>query len=305
MTFISYSKNQEDFLLWRALRDCGPGFYIDIGAQDAVSDSATKGFYNMGWRGINVEPVKEHFEKIQHERSRDINLNIAIGAENGTTTHYRIKKSEGVSTLMSDYVQKYLATYSNLEKIEVPLKTLAEICEAHVDQEIHFLKIDVEGAEKAVLEGADFKRHRPWILLIRSIEPGSTDPAFAAWEPLLLNAEYSFVHFDGQYRFYLSNEKFNLLSQHFIMPPNSFDGYEKFSRIVLENALNAAHNEKNILNQRMSEAETKYVEIVNSFWWKITLPARLFGSRIPLRFRRIMRRGIKLTGNIFTRLKKR
>jgi len=40
----------------------------------------------------------------------------------------------------------------------VQVLTLAEVCEAYAAEPIHFLKVDCEGAERAVLQGADFTR---------------------------------------------------------------------------------------------------------------------------------------------------
>jgi hypothetical protein len=56
MPFISYGQNSEDVVLWRALRDIGTGFYVDVGAGDPKEDSVTHAFYERGWSGINIEP---------------------------------------------------------------------------------------------------------------------------------------------------------------------------------------------------------------------------------------------------------
>ena len=45
MNFVSYAQNFEDVLLWRALRDIEHGFYVDVGAQDPVTDSVSLSFY--------------------------------------------------------------------------------------------------------------------------------------------------------------------------------------------------------------------------------------------------------------------
>jgi hypothetical protein len=44
MQLISYSQNNEDILLWRALKNVEKGFYIDVGANHPVDDSVTKLF---------------------------------------------------------------------------------------------------------------------------------------------------------------------------------------------------------------------------------------------------------------------
>ena len=56
----SYAQNFEDVILWRALKDVDRGFYVDIGAQDPITDSVSLCFYEAGWRGVHVEP-SPHF----------------------------------------------------------------------------------------------------------------------------------------------------------------------------------------------------------------------------------------------------
>lgn len=78
MTFISYAQNFEDVLINRVFKHKAKGFYIDVGALHPTIDSVTKAFYDIGWSGINIEPIKEYYELVQEERPRDINLNIAL-----------------------------------------------------------------------------------------------------------------------------------------------------------------------------------------------------------------------------------
>jgi len=63
MTFISYAQNMEDVMLYRALKNIHQGFYIDVGAGDPTIDSVAKAFYDMGWSGINIEPVEAYFRE--------------------------------------------------------------------------------------------------------------------------------------------------------------------------------------------------------------------------------------------------
>jgi hypothetical protein len=79
-TFISYARNQEDVMLYRAFRNLKQGFYIDVGAQDPVINSVTKAFYDLGWHGINIARDEKYCQKLQSERSRDINLTSAPGS---------------------------------------------------------------------------------------------------------------------------------------------------------------------------------------------------------------------------------
>src|SRR5437763_9451230 len=104
MNFVSYAQNQEDVMLYRALRDVRQGFYIDVGAQDPVTDSVTKAFYDRGWHGINIEPNDEYFQKLLSERPHDVNLATAVGKETGVVTFYEVVHT-GLSTTNPGYAQ--------------------------------------------------------------------------------------------------------------------------------------------------------------------------------------------------------
>ena len=233
MTFISYAQNLEDVMLWRVLHDFGPGFYVDVGACDPVADSVTKAFYDAGWHGINIEPMDVAFERVAVAREKDINLKVALGAQQGKITFYSVDEGNGLSTSVEALATKYIKEGRKVDEINVQVETLAHICEQYAEGEIHFLKIDVEGGERCVLEGADFVNYRPWIILVESTEPNSTKPSYATWEPILLDASYSFVYFDGLNRFYVANEKMEALAEGFSCPPNWFDCYQKNDYVKL------------------------------------------------------------------------
>jgi FkbM family methyltransferase len=224
MSFISYAQNFEDAMLWRALKHVKNGFYIDVGANDPIQDSVTKGFYENGWRGINIEPVSQWFEKLQKERPRDINLQLAAGRERGELLLYEIPDT-GLSTLEKTIAQRHESErgFKNIER-KVNVWTLTEICFAYHVAPIHFLNIDVEGTGKQVLEGLDFSKIRPWIILMESTLPNTQTDAYEDWEPILLAAGYHNAYSDGLNRFYVAEEH-NEISISFKTPPNCFDDF--------------------------------------------------------------------------------
>lgn len=230
MTLVSYTQNHEDIMLWRALRHVQGGFYVDVGANDPVDDSVTKLFYDRGWQGINVEPSVEYFARLQEQRPRDINLSCAAGAEDGTIQFYETT-TRGWSTSDRDVGESYLAQgLATFKTVEV-LK-LDTIFGRFLPKDIHFLKIDVEGAEASVLQGLSLDRYRPWILVIESLDPLSQRPIFDTWEPVLLRHEYQFVYFDGLNRYYLAQEHF-ALAPAFSAPPNVLDGFQSSTVVDL------------------------------------------------------------------------
>jgi len=182
MTFVSYSQNAEDVLLWRALGHVANGFYIDVGANDPVEHSVTKAFYERGWRGISIEPLPAFHHEFELQRPRDINLAIAAGATDGELTLYDVPDVRGWASPDQAVAEMHRADGHSIAELTVPVRTLASVCAEHVQGEIHFLKIDVEGFEGAVLEGMDFARWRPWVLVIEATLPGSRETNHASWE---------------------------------------------------------------------------------------------------------------------------
>jgi len=258
---ISYAQNFEDVILWRVLKHVNSGFYIDVGANDPKKDSVTKWFYDNGWRGINIEPVSQWFHEINIDRVRDINLNVAAGDSEGTLTLYEIPDT-GLSTSNKEYAEKHENEngFANNE-IQVPQKTLTSICEEFHVSPIHFLKIDVEGAELSVLNGLDLKIIRPWIILVEATLPGTQKEEYQLWENILLSGGYHFTYFDGLNRFYVADEKVSELKSLFSAPPNIFDGFTHINSVELENKNVESTNELKSLSKKLDSA---HVELENS-----------------------------------------
>lgn len=232
MPFVSYAQNLEDVMLRRALGGVPQGFYIDVGAGNPHADSVTKGFYLSGWRGINIEPVKAVFDTLASARDRDVNLNIALDASSGIARFFSIDNGSGLSTLDSVVAAEHAEDGHEVEDLVVSTDTLAAVCRDHVRGPIHFLKIDVEGAEARVLEGADFEAFRPWVILIESAGRGKYPGSRDTWDDLLEDARYSFVYYDGLNRFYVSEERHAQLADAFSVPPNYFDDYVTATEIA-------------------------------------------------------------------------
>ena len=186
-------------------------------------NSVTHAFYERGWSGINIEPLEEHFNQLAAARPRDRNLQVAAAREPGPCTLHAIAGT-GLSTTDSDIAERHARSGWQATKLTVPALPLSDILADHAPETIHFLKIDVEGAEKAVLAGMDFATFRPWIILVESTAPLSTEDTSRGWEPLLLAADYDFAYFDGLNRFYVASEHRSLIER-LAIPPNVFDDF--------------------------------------------------------------------------------
>lgn len=223
MTFISYAQNNEDALLHRALSDVNSGIYIDVGANHPNVDSVTKAFYDRGWRGINVEPLGRMVDLLNTERPRDINCQVLAGSMEGYKEFYEIADGSGLSTSNRAFADDFcMENQIELKSYQVSVVTLTSLLEKSEFKEIHFLKIDVEGAEKEVLLGLDLSRFRPWIIVVEANLPCSQIANHADWERLITSQGYRYAWYDGLNRFYLADEQIRRL-EYFTTPLNFFD----------------------------------------------------------------------------------
>lgn len=223
MSIISYAQNFEDVILWRTLKHVAWGFYIDVGAQDPVINSVSLAFYEKGWRGVHVEPTAAYAEKLRQARPDETVIQAAIGTSAQSITFWEFPDT-GLSTGICSIATKHERDSRKGGRVQVPCIRLSKLLSDLGDRDIHWLKIDVEGMERAVIKSWRPAKARPRIVVVESTKPNSAEPAYADWEPLLVKLGYDFVYFDGLNRFYVSREHPEL-KKGFGPGPNYFDDF--------------------------------------------------------------------------------
>lgn len=223
MTFISHAQNFEDVILWRVLGHVQNGHYIDVGAQDPVTDSVSLAFYERGWRGVHIEPSPQYANKLRLARPDETVLQVALGRQAGVLEFFGVPDT-GLSTSNSLIAEQLRAQGRRVEKISVSVMTLDAVMTAMHEKDVQWLKIDVEGAEREVFDGWTSSLVRPWVVVIEATRPLSTELTHHEWEHLLLAKGYLFAYFDGLNRFYVSSTHLDLLEK-FTAPPNVFDHF--------------------------------------------------------------------------------
>ncbi|MCZ8321939.1 MAG: FkbM family methyltransferase [Novosphingobium sp.] len=225
MTFISYAQNLEDVILWRALGHCSPGRYVDVGAQDPLVDSVARAFHEAGWSGVHVEPLADYAAALRDAFPTDTVIEAAVSKKVGSLPFYELPGG-GLSTVRADIAQfhKDHAGHSPVVR-QVATTTLAKIFKNLGKGSIHWLKIDVEGHEREVLEGWGNAPQRPWVVVVESTFPTTDVPTHEMWEDLLVARDYGLVYTDGLNRFYLHADHQDLRDK-FRYPPNVFDRFE-------------------------------------------------------------------------------
>ena len=161
---------QDEYLEATVFKGYKDGFYVDVGSHDGVSLNNTLYFEkNNNWRGINIEPIKGVFDKLVENRSADANININCAVCNcdGEADFYL---NEGYTEMLSWIIENYDAKHferlnkendanaATTQVIKVNTRRLETIFDEHAVSHIHYLSIDVEGAEFEVIKSINFDK---------------------------------------------------------------------------------------------------------------------------------------------------
>jgi FkbM family methyltransferase len=216
---ISYAQNLEDVLLARVFEGKSDGVYVDVGAHDPEYLSVTKHFYDIGWHGVNVEPLDANFARFVEQRPRDINVQAAVTADTEGGYIDMLVPADSAFATIYENIAARLPAETTVQRLRVPVRTLSGILDEYDVEDIDFLVVDVEGAEREVLESVDLTRFRPAVIMCEATLPGSSCDfdrpssifTHEEWEHLLLGADYAPVYFDSLNRYYLRSESAHLL----------------------------------------------------------------------------------------------
>ncbi len=160
--------NQDRYLETNVFKGYKNGFYVDVGAHDGISINNTLYFErNNNWTGINVEPLPKVFDKLVVNRPNNINLNYAICNKDGETDFLcNTGYTEMISGIKDTFDKRHLLRLRNensqmgstTQVIRVNTKRLESIFDEHKVTHIHYLSIDVEGAEFEVIKSINFDK---------------------------------------------------------------------------------------------------------------------------------------------------
>lgn len=166
----SYSQKGEDLMINKYLKNKKRGFYIDVGACHPQRVNNTKFFYNRGWHGINIEPNPERIKFFLQKRTKDINLNIGIGSKEGKVLFYEFE-FPALSTFSKEEANTLTKVgYKLKKKMKVQMYRLEQIMKKYVKSDIDFMTIDTEGLDMDVLASNNWKKYRPKVLCVETID---------------------------------------------------------------------------------------------------------------------------------------
>jgi FkbM family methyltransferase len=151
---------------------------VQIGAHDGLtSDHMRPLILKHGWTGVLVEPVPEHFQRLQANYANVPGLRFeraAIAGHNGQVTFHKVRTdlpglprhAHLVHSLKYDVVLNEIGGRADaLTAIHVPALMFQTLLDKHRLDHVDVLAIDTEGADYEILRQVDFSRHRPLLVL--------------------------------------------------------------------------------------------------------------------------------------------
>jgi FkbM family methyltransferase len=190
---LDYSQHGQPLFLKRFIPPAVARWLVDVGANDGVDGSNSRGLILDGWRGVMIEPLPGACEKLRrlYQGVMTVTVHeIACADFHGTAQMtIGLDGSAGQTSSISD--DPSFKSHERESFIEVPVERLTDLLgKTDCPKEFGVLLVDAEGVDLQVLKGLDFERFRPAVICTED---------FAA-RPALDAAKYQFLREHG-YRF--------------------------------------------------------------------------------------------------------
>jgi FkbM family methyltransferase len=213
---------QDEFLEKNIFKGFKNGFFVDIGAHDGVSINNTL-YFEKGnnWTGINFEPIPEIYNRLIVNRPKCKNYNYAISEKEGISKFiHAVGYPEMISGLSDHYDQRHhnrlqfeMGHYGGKKEIlNVETRRLDTIFEENNISHIHFMSIDVEGAEFSVIKSINFDKVFIDVILFENNYEDTSIPIIVyliskGYYIFRKNQDIYMIHKDSQFEKNVNNSK--------------------------------------------------------------------------------------------------
>ena len=179
-------QGQDKWVAERVFPGVTDGFFLDVGSADGVDWSNTYALERKGWTGICVDP----FPRNMQARTCRVFRSVVDSQPGRHVKFYNFGDLGGIRDYLNhtkEEVEKYAPP-----PVDLVTTTVAKILEeAKAPSFIHFMSLDVEGAELAALQGFPFDTVTLGALVV---EHNFEVEKRAAIEALLTSRGYVRVH---------------------------------------------------------------------------------------------------------------
>jgi FkbM family methyltransferase len=161
---------QDKWLLVKMFPGVRDGVFLDVGSGHGTIGSNTKTAEELGWTGICVDPFPVHMEG----RTCTMEKAVVSSAAGQKVTFYTHSGLGGIG----DTLGKWKDEAMKAPAVELTTATLGDILERNrAPAFIHFMSLDIEGAELDALKGIPLDKYRFGAMAIEhnEEEPKRTD----------------------------------------------------------------------------------------------------------------------------------
>jgi FkbM family methyltransferase len=163
------------------------GYFVDVGSGDGVESSNTKALEDLGWEGICIDPFPTNMEYRTCKLFKEI-----VYREEGLKVLFRNAGFLGGIEEEMEISTGGIEVKKGGKFVELTTTTLDDILErANAPSFIHYISIDIEGAELEALNGFSFSKYKVGAF---TIEHNWEEPKRSQIGTLLKSKGYRFVH---------------------------------------------------------------------------------------------------------------
>jgi FkbM family methyltransferase len=182
---------QDKWVLGTVFPGVTDGFFLDVGSADGTVFSNTKALEKRGWKGICIDPFPSNMQ----DRTCQM-LEEVVFSEVGKRMEFQTGDDfRGIVDTLGRYKDK------NQRTVAFTTTTLADVlARTNAPRFIHFISLDIEGAELDALKAFPFDTHKIGAL---AIEHNFEQPRRSEIEALLKSHGYVRVHAWEQDDFYV------------------------------------------------------------------------------------------------------
>ena len=169
------------------------GYFLDVGSADGVIESNTWALERRGWTGICIDPFPSNMAGRKCQMVTKVVDSVA-----GRTVTFRRR---GLLGGIEDHMGRFKEETAGAATVQLTTVTLEDILqEAHAPSYIHFMSLDIEGAELEALKAFPFDRYS---LGAMAIEHNFEEPKRSQLASFLESRGYECVQSWQQDDFYL------------------------------------------------------------------------------------------------------
>jgi Methyltransferase FkbM domain len=153
LTEYSSEFGQDKWVLERVFPDVTNGYFVDVGSGHGTIGSNSRTLEERGWTGVCIDPFPVHMEGRTCKMFKEV-----IFSKRGLVMAFHTAGGlGGIADTLGNWNEKA----ARAPTVNVTTATLADILvRADAPQFIHFISLDIEGAELEALRAFPFDRYR-------------------------------------------------------------------------------------------------------------------------------------------------